>query len=245
MATKDPLGDILELADLFRPAWDEISDGIPAWHPRAEGDPDPDPDPDSDPDPDPDPAGGGDIDWKSMARKHEREAKKARKQAEEAAARLKEREDADKSEHEKAIEQARDEARKEALTQAEKDRRADRLEIAVTRLAAKGITVGDGDDKKTLKFADPEDAQVFIERALNRGDLDEDDIFDTDGKVQTDAVTTALADLLERKPNLAAGDNGNGGGRPDPGDPDAGKGSGGAKDLESLSVDEHLARKNK
>jgi len=45
MVTKDlsgrpELNDVLELADLLRPAWADISAGIPPWHPRNEGDDD-------------------------------------------------------------------------------------------------------------------------------------------------------------------------------------------------------------
>lgn len=182
-----------------------------------------------------------DDDWQTKARKHEREAKRLRKQLEEREQALKQRDDAQKSEREKEIEQAREEARREALTEAEKERRSDRLEVAVTRLAARGITVGEGDGAKTLRFADPEDALVHIERAIRSGDADEDEIFDGDGKVQTEALTTALRELLDSKPHLKAGDSqGGNGGRPT-GSADGGKGSGAAKGAEEMSADEHFA----
>jgi len=188
---------------------------------------------------DPKPETSSEPDWKAESRKHEKRAKQERKDREALEARLRELEDAGKDEKEKAIEQARREGRDEALTEAQKERRADRLEVSVTRLAAKGVKVGDGDDAETVRFADPEDALLIVEREIARGDLDEDEIFDREGKVQTDALTTALANLLERKPHLRADAAGGGGPRPS-GDADAGKGKG-PKAEDDLSVDEHLA----
>lgn len=256
MATKIPLlDDALELADLLTPAWDAIRDGIPAWHPRNEdgdGSGDGGDGGSGDGDGDGEGSGSGDggdgdgegdggagsgsgeTDWKAQARKHERRAKQERKAREEAERKLREREDANKSEHEKALEKAREEAKREALTEAEKERRADRLEVAVTRLAARGVKVG---DKDGVKFADPEDALIYLERAIAKGDVDEDDIYDGDGKVQTDALATALGELLDRKPNLAAA---SGTGKPS-GSSDAGKGGPGG-DIEDLDVEGHLNR---
>lgn len=147
-------------------------------------------------------------DWKKMARKHEREAKKARKERDENAKKLKDREDADKSEQEKAIDEAKKTARTEAETSFETERRKDRLELATTKLAAKGVTIGEGDDAKTVKFADPEDALVHLERDIRNGDLDNEDIFDENGKVRSDQLEEALTDLLSRKPHLAASEAG-------------------------------------
>lgn len=225
MAQQDSLRDVLELAALLAPAWDEISAQIPEWHPRNEGDPDPDPaggkdpNPDPDPDTDPDPK-GGEPDWKSESRKHERRMKAERKAREDAERKLKDRDAADQTEQEKAIAKAREEAKAEAFTEAQHERRKDRLEVAVTRLAAK-------------TFADTEDALLHVERAISDGDIDADDIYTDEGKVQTDALTAALNELLERKPHLKADD-----GRPS-GDADAGKGTG-PKDPESLGVEGHL-----
>lgn len=233
MATSITLLDAtLELADLLTPAWDEIRAGIPAWHPRND-DPDPTPDPDPAPEPDPDPA--PEPDWKAASRKHESRSKAERKRADQLAAELEELKKGNQTEQEKALDQARKEAKAEALTEAQQERRADRLDAAVTRLAAKGVTVKDGDKDKLVKFADPEDALVFIERAIAKGDVDADDIFDSEGKVQTDALTTELAGLLERKPNLAASE---GPGRPG-GSSDAGRGGSGT-DLDDMDVEAHL-----
>jgi uncharacterized phage infection (PIP) family protein YhgE len=184
-------------------------------------------------------------DWKAHSRKHEREAKKARKELEEERAKLKEREDADKSEQDKAIDKAREEGKTEALTVAEKDRRNDRLEVAVTRIASKPITLGEGDEAKPTKFADPEDAQVFLDRAISSGDLDADEVFGDDGKVKIDVVTIALKEILEERPRLAeaAADS-----KLTPkakGSADGGKGSGigdGNKELEDMSVEDHFKR---
>lgn len=185
-------------------------------------------------------------DWKEYARLWEKRAKRGnndaaakreRKKREAVEAKLRQRDDADKSEQEKAIEAARKEAREEALGEAEKDRRSDRLEVAVTRLAAKGVKVGDDDDAETVRFADPEDALLHLERAIDRGDVDEDDIYNENGRPNADAVTDALADLLTAKPHLRA--TGNGGaatGRK--GRSDAGRGKGASKTAADMSVGE-------
>lgn len=177
-------------------------------------------------------------DWKSQSRKHERRAKEAAKRAEQAEAKLREQADADKSEQEKAIDAARKEAAAAAKTEALAELREDRLEVAVTRLA-NGIKIKDGDKDVVVKFADPDDALVHIGRAIRAGDVDEDDIFSAEGKVQPDALEEALLELLERKPHLKATENGSV--RPS-GSADGGKGSGPGKDEESLSVDERFNR---
>lgn len=186
----------------------------------------------------------GDTDWKRAYRRLERNSKgrvNAHRRAREAAeAALKEREDADKSEQDRAVEDAKKAGRDEALTEAQKERRADRLEVAVTRHAAKGVRVGEGDGARTVRFDDPADALVFIERDIASGDLDADDVFDDEGRVQTDALTAALVDLLERKPKLAADYVSAGGSGRGSGDPDTRKGRSAGKSLEDMSPDEHL-----
>lgn len=172
------------------------------------------------------PAGkGSDADWKRMARKHEREAKRARADRDALAAKLQERDAADQTEQEKAIEAARREAREEALSEAEKQRRADKLEMAVQRIGSvRGVTVGDGDDAKTVKFADPDDVQMWLDKQIERGEIDSDDIY-KNGKVDEAALSEELARLAAAKPGwlTTAGSNG-GSGRP-AGDVDAGKGA--------------------
>lgn len=224
--------DVLELAELLRPDWPLIRARIAlTGHPTCDGDDDPAGDGDDgaaadDGDQGDDASDGDDDtpitpddDWQAKARKHERDLKKERKERQRLEAALKERETADLSDHEKALADAREEGKNEALSAAEQERRSDRLEVAVTRLAAK-------------KFEDTEDALTFIERQIARGDLDADDIFDTEGKVNTDALNTALEELLKAKPQLAVT-------TPGPGKNDAGKG-GGSRDPENLGVEGHL-----
>lgn len=151
--------------------------------------------------------------WKERARKAEREAKAKAKVAEDAAARLAKIDEESKSEQEKAIEQARNEAADEVKKAAEEELRAERLNSAIARQAAKD-------------FADVDDAI----RLLDVGD----ELFDDDGKVQTDALGSALAELLERKPHLKADSGRPGGGS------DAGKGEGAGPSIEEMSVEDHL-----
>jgi flagellar biosynthesis GTPase FlhF len=201
------------------------------------GDPPP-PDPKDRKD-DPDDKVKPEDDWQAKARKHERAAKRERKAREEAERKLQERADADKSDQEKAIDQARKEAAEEARKEAAEERRSDRLEVQSTRLAAKGFQVGEGDDAETVKFADPDDAVVYVERAIRSGEVDEDDIFDAEGKVNSDALKDALGEILESKPHLRAGENG---GRPK-GSADTRKGDAATKDLEAMTPEDHAQRK--
>ena len=231
MATK-VLQDVLELAELERETWAAVSARIAASGVlRCEDDGDGDGGAD---DGDKGDGGGaaddgdkGDAedepDWKTHARKHERRAKAEKSRADKVQAELDELRKGQQTDHEKALEEARKEAREAALSEAEKERRSDRLEVAVTRLAAK-------------TFADTEDALTNIERAIARGDLDTDDIFDDQGKVQTKALETALGELLERKPHLAVSQDTGG----KVGGADAGKGGG--KTASDLSVEEHLGQ---
>lgn len=239
-----PLDDVLELAALLRPAWAQISDGIPAWHPRCEeDDADSTDDADADADGDADASGGDDADadtdadgtdkpagddlerWKREARKWEGRAKKNATDLAASQTKLREREDADKTEQEKAVEAAARTAREEALSEAQKDRRADKLEMAVTKVAAvRGVKVGTGDDEKTVKFADPDDVQMWLEKQIERGDIDADAIYH-DGKVDEDALGDELARLAAAKPGwLAGAAKGNGTGTP-AGSADGGRGT--------------------
>lgn len=227
--------DVLELAALLRPAWAEMSAGIPASHPRCEGDadadkggsPDKDADKDADKGADADSDKGADDkdepDWKRESRKHERRAKAEKDRNDALQKEIDKIKAAGRSDQEKAIEKAKEEAKSEAQAELDKERRGDRLESSVLRLAAKGVKVGKGEDAKTLRFDDPEDALIFIERAVSRGDLPENTLYDDNGRPKSDVLTEELVDLLERKPALAA----DGGSKvEDPGDADAGKGKG-------------------
>jgi hypothetical protein len=80
-----------------------------------------------------------------------------------------------KSEVEKAREEGRAEARAEVL----KDRALDKVESKAAKL-----------------FADPEDARALLASQV-------DDFID-DGKVDSEAIDKALAELLKRKPHLGA-----------------------------------------
>ena len=236
---------LLWLALTMKPIRGAEDDPEPQKGDEPKGDPEPkgggDPKPSDDSDDDADKVVKGD-DLETKARKHERWAKKEKARRLEVERKLKEREDADKFQQEKAIERAKEEGRKEASAEAERARRADRLEVAVTRLAAKGFKVGEGDDAKTVRFRDAEDALVNIERSLG-DEVDEEDIYDSEGRVNPDALQAALQGLAERKPHLVED-----GRTPKPsGDADGGKGtggksSGGSKSVEDMSAQEHFER---
>lgn len=162
--------------------------------------------------------------WKARARKWEMLAKKgenakARKAAEEVERlqkALAEHEEASKSEQEKALDRARKEAAEAATAEVANTYRA-KIKTAEIRAQAAG------------RFADPSDAVALAK-------IDDDELFDSAGEINTDAIKTALDALIESKPHLAARQ---GGGHVQ-GDVDAGKGVGDAKSLEDLSVEEHL-----
>lgn len=239
-----PISLIHELAALERDGWLERLDAIPAWHPRNEGEP----------------AGAGgdggdggtttvtkdaengasadttdddatkvtkDDDWQSKSRKHETRAKRAEKRLAELEAAEAARTAESQTEHERAVEAARAEARAEADTEHSRARRTDKLEVQVVRLAAGA-------------FADPDDALVFITRAVDSDDLDLDDLVDADGKVNSDALKAELDSLLKRKPHMAAGAvAGVAGGA------DQGEGAGSGGDLESQSIEDHMRRQGR
>lgn len=127
--------------------------------------------------------------WKALARKHEAEAKSGK----DAAKRLSEIEEANKTETEKAIAAARREAQESVWGEVRRERVLDRVEV----LAAK-------------EFADPEDARLRLEKNA-------DEYLTKDGQPDADAIRSALAQLLKDKPHLAA----KGDGRPK-GDADQG-----------------------
>lgn len=157
------------------------------------------------------------IDWKAMARKHEREAKKARREAEGFKKSLDDKAESDKSEQEKALDAARKEAAENAKSEASKTYRS-KIKNAEIRAQAGG------------RFADPSDAVVLAQ-------IDDEDLFDDEGEINADVIKSALDALLESKPHLAAGQAG---GRIQ-GSADGGKGTGSAKSEEDKSVDDHLA----
>jgi hypothetical protein len=212
--------------------------------PDPEEDPTPDPEgePQSEPTPDAPPADDAELDeWKAYARKWEARAKKQpapngkatgkdsrelrriRQEADELRAKLQEHEDAAKSDQEKAVDDAARQAREEALSEAQKERRADKLEMAVVRLGSvTGVKIGDGDDAKLVKFADPDDVQGWLERQIAKGEIDADDIY-KDGRVDEDALAVELVRLAVAKPRWLEGTVKNGG--TPAGSADAGKGA--------------------
>jgi len=86
----------------------------------------------------------------------------------------------DKSPEQQALDEARSEGRKEA--KATSDAR-------IVRLSVKAAAAG--------KLADPSDALAFID--LKQFEVDDD------GEVDSDALNEAIADLIAKKPHLAAG----------------------------------------
>jgi hypothetical protein len=257
--------DVLTLAELLQAEWPAARERIRlSGHPTCEGD-DADAaadtagaakaaaeaaaaaakDDDADADDDADDAAKAADDvahWKKMARQNERNLKKERADREAIAAKLKEREAADLSEQEKAIAKAREDATSEVTTKYEATIRADRIESSVTKLALKGLKGKDaGGNDITLKFADPDDAQLRLDRAIRTGDVAYDDLY-ADGKVNTAAVTEFLTDLLEEHPRLRAEESNGGGKQREVVDMDGGKGkgSGGGKSLAEMTPDEHL-----
>lgn len=248
--------DVLTLADLLMAEWPAARERIRlSGHPTCEGEEDDDADKDADADKDvEDDEADKDVDkdkdddkpiepnWKQQARRHEREAKAARKREADLQAKLQERDDADKSEQQKAVDKARTDATTEVTSKYELERRAERLELAVTRIAvAKGVKLGEGDKQKTVKFTDAEDVQMWVERQIKNGNIPPEDIYDDNGRINAEALSDALAGLAANKPSwLQGATNGNKGV-----DFDGGKGKGSAKGVEDLSVEEHYKRMQK
>lgn len=132
-------------------------------------------------------------------------ARTAEKELKDATERLEKLETASKSETEKALDKARKEAKSEAQSEFEKERRSDRLAVAVAGHAR--------------ELADVDDVILNLERQISSGDVE---VFDSEGKVQREALDTALEALLKQKPHLKA----SGVGKPQ-GEADGGKGEGG------------------
>lgn len=178
---------------------------------------------------------GDETDWKAHSRKHERRWKEEAALRRDVETRLKEFEDRDKSDQEKAIEKARNEAIAEAKAEVSAERRAYLLESAVTRLAARGIQIKNGDKDEVVKFADSEDALLNLKGVA-------DDLFDDEDKVNTEALEDALKELARKKPHLLAAAGGK-----EPasvGDADAGRGGNTAVDGVEPSIDEIFKRKS-
>ncbi len=125
------LAFVRELVELERPAWATRAAAIPAWHPRNEGDDEASSDEqdqssdDADESAD-DQADNDDGDDDPRVKKANREAAKYRRQARQAQARIKEIEDAEKSD----LEKANDRAQKAEDALAERDAADLRRKIA-------------------------------------------------------------------------------------------------------------------
>lgn len=159
-------------------------------------------------------------DWKTRARKQERRARKAEQDLADALERIKTREQEEQSDHEKALQAARDEGAAAARAESLKQLQAQRLEAETLRVASRSIKLG---DDETARFADPDLAHVYVQGLLARGDLDADDLFDERGKPDSQALEDALSGLLRRDRSLAAHE---GNGRRPQGSADGGKGQG-------------------
>lgn len=186
---------------------------------------------------------GDDLEqWKREARKWESRAKKNSDALAAAQTELAKHADAHKTEQEKAVEAAARTAREEALTEAEKDRRADKLELAVVKVASvSGVKI---DDKTLVKFADPDDVQMWLEKQIERGDIDADDIY-RDGKVNEEALASELARLAAAKPGWLVGagkSNGTPAGSADGGRGTAPAGNSVEAELRAIQRNRHPAR---
>ena len=114
--------------------------------------------------------------------REENKALKARAaEAETLRAELAKFQEASKSETEKMIEQARKEGADSVRSELTAARVLDKIEV-----------------RASGKFADPEDAQLRLAGKAS-------DFVAKDGTIDTAAIDTALAELLEAKPHLAAG----------------------------------------
>lgn len=120
--------------------------------------------------------------------------------------------------------QIREEARREARAQANLERAVDKIEARAGRTFDVDV-VEDGKSKTVkLRFNDPEDAAAFLRDKAK-------DFVDGD-TIDTEAIDEALAELLAKKPHLAAATDGK---RKFDGDADAGARKTGDKKPTSLN----------
>lgn len=179
-------------------------------------------------------------------RVRKREAAKKDKELSDLRKQLKDREEADQTEQEKALAAAKEEGRTVAMTEARAERRSDRLDLAVTRLSAKGVKLEvdkDGETiAETVKFAD-KGALAMLRQAIADGTLEESTIFDDKDKVRDDGLQEALAEILGDEDWLIVRPASNDGEKPKPRakESDAGKGSAG-KGIEDMTTAEHVER---
>lgn len=146
--------------------------------------------------------------YRKELRQYERSSKAAseRKDAEltELKSKLEQHEAASQTETEKAISKAKKDAVAEAQTEFAKERKSDRLQVAVA--------------KHARDLADVDDVILNLEREGIDG------YFDKDGTVKADALKSGIDDLLSRKAHLKAGPQGRPTGTADGGEGEAGSG---------------------
>jgi hypothetical protein len=133
--------------------------------------------------------------WKERARAAERDAKRTK----DLEAQLAELQAAQMSEQEKALEQARKEAADAARAE---ERGGTNARLFRSELRAAASTEVKLDDGKVVKLADPT-LLADTEVALRLLGLDEIPVTAT-GDIDTEAISTAVADLVKAKPYLAA-----------------------------------------
>ena len=177
--------------------------------------------------------------WKRLARRSQKAHKRLEEKYNKLAAKDQQRTEAEKTAHQKELDEARKEVEESLGRKHELERRQDRLESAATLMATRGVKVGKDDKQRTVKFNDPDDALVHLERAIAKGDVDGDELFDKEGKVDKTALSAALAELLGDKPHLGVES------KPrksqSAGDGDGGKGSGGTgTELEDMTPEDHF-----
>jgi hypothetical protein len=172
-----------------RQSWLSAAHGAAWFRLNRHDDPEPEPTPDPQPDPepapddaDPDPEGADKLGDKGKQALDRMKAEKAdakrtaaaeKKRADELARKVSEFEDRDKSELEKATSKA--------------ERAAERATKATARAVKAEVKAA------ASGFADPEDAIAFLDMAKYTDD---------DGEIDTEAISTDLTELLERKPHL-------------------------------------------
>jgi hypothetical protein len=179
------------------------------------------------------------AEWRRLARKAQRDHARLKEKFDKLQQQDNARTEKEKSEHQKELDKVRDDTKAELTRLHEQERRQDRLESATTLMASRGVKVGEGDKERSIKFNDPDDALVNLERAIKRGDVDGEDVFDKEGKVDKKALQAALAQLLEDKPHL--GKETKSRKSESAGDGDQGKGSGSTgKEVEDMTPDDHF-----
>lgn len=154
---------------------------------------------------------GSTTDWKAEARKHEDRSKSHKARADKAEADLKKIQDANKSEQQKAIDDAVNKAKSETATG---------FRTSIAQAEVKAAATG------MLEY--PDTAWDLLK-------LDVDKLFDEDNEIDSKQITEAIEKLLKDRPKLAAG-----AASKTSGGADGGKGSKESPSQEDMSVEDHL-----